>query len=1049
MANEELPQPGVEVVQVFRATSPSVITPTLLSCVVGVCKQIVEVYETNAAGSSSLNGDALIQLPAFFEAPAGPYTGLHGANLVFSANYGPNITVVFDDPLITGLSAATVVSQVNAALTAQSVTSVTAELVGSDRWRLRSVGVGEFQTLYIDPSTTPVCQTAFAIGLGKMYQGLTGYNQYEVVVPETNFPDPNSNLDELAIESSSIRAFMYTGESTSLYEAMRDAAFLRNGVVDDAATVTGATDITQATNPLWYAPAGTLDGTDFNIQFEGGAVINVNFIESAGHLVDETTLIARIMALVTDIQATIEVTGELTLTSLIAGYPGSFTVSAGTVDALAILDPTSSLVGTHNGNSIEAVDDGNGDAVTPILEFANEDFTAAPTQAVASGTGPIAVWPAAGETLILSDGKQEQTITFLGTEVTIAGGAPDLKTAIEAVLGTAAGGKLTVTDVGGVLTITHSDFGTDSQIHVIGGTYLANSLLAAGTYRPTAMSLPEPGDELWIDGAYYGLITQVAPGGLADRLKVDSQVTISPNVGAYFYIVAKNLPGSATRPDPELTIDLYGNAILKPEMLRDMQGDPVVSNAPLYLTYTALRLDVTSRASNPGLLKMDSTTDIEDAIPPITTDNPLALGMYFASVNAPGSQVTGLGVDEVSADAPYGTVEGFTRAAEYLEAFEVYAIAPLTHDESVAQVFNTHVTFMSEPSNKGERIVLWNPDMPSYARDTLIASGNDGNSSGPTGLLFDTKVTNLTTLVLAEGINPTGVIPVSEGLYLDIASDSKRYSVAGISGSTITIRTSFAAGENDDSYYSTTALNASPLPAYLVQEQFSIKVRGAELVTVAGDVDRNAIADNIQATGRVFQNRRFWMVVPDQTAATVGGVETVMDGFYMCAGIVGMISQQPPQQSFTNFPMSGFTRVIGSNDSFSRSQLNRMAAGGAYIIVQEAEGAPLTARMALTTDMTSIETRTDSITKVVDMTAKFQRTGLKNFIGRFNITQGFLDSLGTVLDGLTTFLTDIGVLIGANVNNIIQDEDTPDTVLIDETVDVPYPCNYIRLTITV
>jgi phage-related protein len=105
--------------------------------------------------------------------------------------------------------------------------------------------------------------------------------------------------------------------------------------------------------------------------------------------------------------------------------------------------------------------------------------------------------------------------------------------------------------------------------------------------------------------------------------------------------------------------------------------------------------------------------------------------------------------------------------------------------------------------------------------------------------------------------------------------------------------------------------------------------------------------------------------------------------------------------------------------------------------------------MALTTQMTSIETRTDSITKVVDFTAKFLRRGLKNFIGRFNITQGFLDSLGHVIQGLLTFLSDAGVLIGASMNNIVQDEDAPDTVLVDITLDVPFPCNYIRLTLVI
>jgi hypothetical protein len=198
-----------------------------------------------------------------------------------------------------------------------------------------------------------------------------------------------------------------------------------------------------------------------------------------------------------------------------------------------------------------------------------------------------------------------------------------------------------------------------------------------------------------------------------------------------------------------------------------------------------------------------------------------------------------------------------------------------------------------------------------------------------------------------------------------------------------------------------------------------------------------------------FKNRRLWQITAAQTAATLDGLEQVLPGFYLCPGIAGMIARQPPQQSFTNFPMTGYTRVLGTSGYFTEKQMNQMAAQGCYLIVQDSVGAPLIARMALTTDMTSIETRTDSITKVVDFTAKFMRGGIRNFIGRFNITQGFLDTLGHVIQGLIGFLTDTGVLIGAHLNNIIQDADAPDTVLVDITLDVPFPCNYIRLTLVV
>jgi hypothetical protein len=474
-----------------------------------------------------------------------------------------------------------------------------------------------------------------------------------------------------------------------------------------------------------------------------------------------------------------------------------------------------------------------------------------------------------------------------------------------------------------------------------------------------------------------------------------------------------------------------------------------MGKAPVYLSYTAIRKDLSALATQASLIRIDSQSQLESVMSPITTQNPLALGMFFALVNAPGVQITGLGVDAVSADAPFGTPEAYTRAAELLEAFEVYALAPLTHDQTVAQIFKTHTQFMSEPAQKGERITLFNSEQPANALDALVASGTEGNTTGSSGLTFDTGIPNLSALLLAKGVSPVGTIPASSGVFLDIGSDAKNYSIASISGSIVTIRTTFGPTDNVDSFYATTALNIPPLPAQLIDEAFAVKVRGAALVTPDNTPDKQKIAETYAALSQSYGDRRFWHTAPDQAAATIEGIEQIVNGFYMNAAIAGMIGQQPPQQSFTNFPMAGFTRVLGSNDFFSESQMNVMAAGGTYIIVQDAQSAPLISRMALTTDLTSVETRTDSITKVVDFTAKFLRRSLKNFIGRFNITQAFLDQLGTVIGGVGGFLVETGVLVGFNLNNIVQDEDAPDTVLVDVLIDPPYPCNYIRVTLVI
>jgi hypothetical protein len=400
-------------------------------------------------------------------------------------------------------------------------------------------------------------------------------------------------------------------------------------------------------------------------------------------------------------------------------------------------------------------------------------------------------------------------------------------------------------------------------------------------------------------------------------------------------------------------------------------------------------------------------------------------------------------VDATSSSNPDGTPEAYSRALGFLESEEVYALAPASQDPIVHQQFMTHVTAMAEPDAKGERIVFINPEMPGEGVPDLVTSGTDGDSTAVTNE-FDTKLASLAADILAAGINPVGAISADDGLYMDIASDAKRYNISAVSGTKVTIRVAFAPGENDDSFYSTDNLSDA-----LISESFSIYKRGADLVDANGDPDYTNIAQAYQDLGSSYGNRRVVMVAPELVGSTIESVEQRIQGYYLCGAIAGMVGQLPPQQGFTNYPIAGFTRVVGSNDVFSQTQMNVGAAGGTYWVIQEVAGGPLTCRHQLTTDLTSIETRELSITKVVDFCAKFMRAGLRNFIGKFNITQPFLDSLSTVVQGQLSFLTESGVIIGGDLNNIIQDSDAPDTVLIDVTLDVPYPCNYIRLTLVI
>lgn len=1270
MAAAQLPRPGVQVIQQFRAQSPTIITPQLVPCVVGVCKQIVELLQDDGAGGQIINPDALIQLPAFFiskNASGDPpvFTGLDGLRLSVSINNAPAVQVTFSDPSASGLTPATIVSQINDAYASLGVSSARAVLLDEERFKYTSVGLGQFQSIYIDPVLTdPAVADAFGVGPGQTYSGLSDFNNREVVIPPEAFPDPRGNLSQLIFEQDSIRLFLSTGSGVGVFEARRDESFLRNGVVDLPAEISSTVN-----------PGNTYPGDFYGLTFiavVGGEEHTYTFPTTGASPANADEVASMLTSGIPGLLVEHD-TGTLSFSTTDLGANSSLVLrsSSTSLPLLGLVDGA-----TASGTSVASVDDGNGDATTPIIEFEGEDFTLSATNGeLVASTAPNFSGLAAGETLVLSDGQQTQEIVFSGSEATVTGAADSLQATIEAIVGPAAGGRLEVSEGGsGELVITNTQrFGDESLVRIIGGTALtaldegtepavtaegaqstapntsaitdegsvelsavqgstagetfdisvdgglsqivdlgaagvdhtdvatlvthidgqivgataslglggglvvtsdaAGSLstleISEGTGGAALLGLPTatftgenvfpvigtetftvqldentdappapvqvtlasetdfatlktnieaqltgvtvtqgstnsglvftgtttgvagtirfvndgggglaalglsaalyfgggetiaagaeargrahpplPGDDVYVDGLFFATINQVAPGGNANRLKVDRQVVISSNVGSRFFIQAKDLSPSdmnTARPTADLALDLSNNATVKHSLMRDFAGDPVDTRAPLYLSYSAVRLDTTSAADDPGLLRFDDTIQLEQAIGPISADNPLALGLFFSLVNAPGIQVTGLGVDAISADSPDGTVEAFTRAAEYLEAFEVYAIAPLTHDESVGQVFNTHVSFMSEPEQRGERVVMWNPRRPTNALDTLVGSGTNGDAL--TTLTFDTKIVNLSALLQNAGVSPIGTIPVDEGVFLDIASDSLRYSVKSVSGSKITVRvaaTEFPLGSNDDDFYAEQDL---PLP--LIGELFSIRVRGRALVTIDGKPDKNAIAETVNQLGASFGNRRFWMTFPEKCRASIGGLEQLIEGYYMNAATVGAIGQQPPQQSFTNFPIAGFTGVVGSNDTFSEAQLDVMAGGGTYIFIQEGQGTPIFSRFALTTDLTSIETRTDSVNKVVDFTAKFMRSSLRNFIGRFNITQGFLDTLSTTAQGLFGFLVETGVLIGGQLDNIIQDEDQRDTVLIDTTLDVPIPCNYIKLTLLI
>ena len=531
--------------------------------------------------------------------------------------------------------------------------------------------------------------------------------------------------------------------------------------------------------------------------------------------------------------------------------------------------------------------------------------------------------------------------------------------------------------------------------------------------------------------------------GAASKVEVDADSTADTVLG---------LTGTATgsgRPNPDFYLDADGAVHVGPNILRNRSSGIPFSlesaYADVYVSYTALRKDVTASAASPSLLDFENSEDMEAAIGPVRVENPLALGMFLALANAPSVTVSGLGVDEATAAAPEGTLDGWVRALKFLESREVYGIAPLTSDEYVQGLIATHVVTMSEPEERGERIVfLWAP-IPSRAVATTIATGSDGETNG-TENSFTLDVNPASSLI-ENDIDPSDEIDVDAGLYLELvvtlsgASELRRYSVSDVNGVILTLRTNFADDENVDGFFTTETLDED-----LSSTDWSLKIRGEELVIAGTSLpDLGARASAAAEAAEAYASRRIYFLACNSLDTSIDGSTKNVEGYYAAAALAGMVSQQLPQQPFTNFPIGGFSRVYGTDDTFSERQMDTVADGGRMVLVNL--GSAVVPRKQLSTSTVSVEYKELSITKAIDWVAKGLRSTNRVFIGRSVITSGFLDLLTLSNEGFLDYAEQLGVVRKAALSSLLQSTSEPDTVLVEVEVEPVYPCNKIKITI--
>ena len=320
----------------------------------------------------------------------------------------------------------------------------------------------------------------------------------------------------------------------------------------------------------------------------------------------------------------------------------------------------------------------------------------------------------------------------------------------------------------------------------------------------------------------------------------------------------------------------------------------------------------------------------------------------------------------------------------------------------------------------------------------LIVTGATNGANNATHIIA--SVTNATTIVTTNATAPVtetfagGVTAIVTQATLTAAQD------AFILGTRF-----FVASVNSETQLTLQVDPTSGFPGTLT----------AVTYRVTSDMTLDQQASFLAGYSTSFANRRLYNVWPDVLFAPVNGVDTALPGYFGCCALVGFISGLPSQQGLTNLAITGFDGREHGKDYFSDTELDTIAGGGTLILEQDVAQAPLFVRHQLSTDMSSVQFRELSVTKNVDLVARFFRGLMAPYIGPWNVTTALLDHLKTVTTGGISFLKNSSapragsVLIEGTIVSLVVDPDEGDQVDEVIAIDIPLPFNYLQLTLVI
>jgi hypothetical protein len=427
------------------------------------------------------------------------------------------------------------------------------------------------------------------------------------------------------------------------------------------------------------------------------------------------------------------------------------------------------------------------------------------------------------------------------------------------------------------------------------------------------------------------------------------------------------------------------------EMCAWKVNDALNISSSIYVDYrcvkTALLNQVLSK-NDPGLDSLGVVhprNDLAMMASIISGANPNR-NFYFVPVNPIGSEAT-----------------AYADALEKLTLIDVYHVIAGSEDAGVQNLLPGHVLAQSDPYEAHERICT----IGLNEEDVYLLAAYTGSINASTGV-----VTCAGADFYVDGVSAGDEI---------LLENETIVPVLGVLSAT-TLSTAYR-----------TAVTSRPLKF------------------LAGSNAKKAVRAG--ANLGAFDERRVTAVFPCSFTADFAGERNAHPSFYLSCAVAGEDSTAEMSQSQTkgNISVGGFSNIeLGTNFKFRKSELDTIGGAGVYIFTQGSKiSSTISCRHDLTTDMSALEYKERSITKQADKAAKFLRSVIDPYVGRYNISDDLFKFLNMILGAAAGVLTKQGIVKSCSINSITRDPDIADKVLINVTIIVYVAGNYYEITLNV